>query len=83
MDNFGFSKRGKKGRFHENRGQKMGPKNGSKIGHFGHFLDPFWTLFGPLFWVTFWPILGFQSEGKKDDFMKIGGPKRGPKSDPK
>ena len=26
-------------------GPKRGPKNGSKIGHFGHFLDPF---FGPI-----------------------------------
>ena len=39
-----------------------------KNGFFGHFETYFWT------------ILGFQSEGKKDDFMKIGGPKRGPKN---
>ena len=44
-------------------GTKKWTKNWSKMvknGFFGHFETYFWT------------ILGFQSEGKKDDFMKIG-----------
>ena len=37
---FGFSKRGKKGRFHE----KRGPENGPKSGFFG-ILVPFFSVF--------------------------------------